>query len=55
MNHLDEWLARATVATGILVAISKEARSWLSLKQEQKKKSENRSKIPKTETIIANW
>lgn len=46
MNHLDEWLARATVATGILVAISKEARSWLSLKQEQKKKAKITPKYP---------
>ena len=45
MNHLDEWLARATVATGILVAISKEARSWLSLK-EQKKKAKIAPKYP---------
>ena len=47
MDSLDEWLARATVAVGIAVAISKEARSWYIVHEEQKKKAKIAPKFPK--------
>lgn len=43
MDSLDEWLARVTVA----VAISKEARSWYIVHEEQKKKAKIAPKFPK--------
>ena len=39
MDSLDEWLARVTVAIGIVVAISKESRSWYKVLKEQNKKA----------------
>ena len=36
MDNIDEWLARATVAVGIAVAISKEIRAWQDHKKKRK-------------------
>lgn len=46
MDSLDEWLARVTVAVGIAVAISKEARSWYIVHEEQRKKRKSLLSFP---------
>ncbi|MBF7075941.1 hypothetical protein [Streptococcus sp. HF-100] len=46
MSDLDSWLARTSVAVGLAVAISKEARSWYVVHKEQNKKAKNARKYP---------
>ncbi len=44
MNHLDEWLARATVVLGLATAVSKETRAWLEYKKKRQPKSRKRKR-----------